>query len=82
MKKFTIEEQIPAIITYQYEVVVETEEEALETIQERLENKVISSQMNIDTCSKKEINDSSIELEFLMEVIDEEEIDPDTGETY
>jgi len=82
MKKFTIEEQIPAIITYQYEVVAETEEEALETIQERLENKVISSQMNIDTCSKKEINDSSIELEFLMEVIDEEEIDPDTGETY
>lgn len=82
MKKFTVEEQTPAIVTYQYEVVAETKEEALEIIQERLEDKVISSGMSINTCSQHEVDDSSIELEFLMEVIDEEEIDPDTGETY
>jgi hypothetical protein len=66
MKKFIIEEQVPAIVTYTYEIIAEDEETAMEMI---MNGKTYSIDSTTET-----IYEDSVKLEFLRQVIEEEDI--------
>jgi hypothetical protein len=66
MKKFIIEEQVPAIVTYTYEVIAQDEETAMEMI---MNCEVDSYETNTET-----IYEDSVRLEFTRQVIEEEDI--------
>jgi hypothetical protein len=66
MKKFIIEEQIPAIVTCTYEVIAENEETAMEMI---MNCEVDSYETTTDT-----IYEDSVRIEFIRQVIEEEDI--------
>jgi|LakMenE18May11ns_1017448.scaffolds.fasta_scaffold9086276_2 hypothetical protein len=66
MKRYIIEEQVPAMVTYTYEIIAEDEETAMEMIMNR----------EADSCetTTETIYESSITIEFTRQVIGEEEI--------
>ena len=66
MKKFIIEEQVPAIVTYTYEIIAEDEETAMEMI---MNGKTYSVDSTTET-----IYEDSVKLEFIRQVIEEEDI--------
>jgi hypothetical protein len=66
MKKFIIEEQVPAIVTYTYEIIAEDEETAMEMI---MNGKTYSIDSTTET-----IYEDSVKLEFIRQVIEEEDI--------
>jgi hypothetical protein len=65
-KKFTISEQIPAIVTHKYEIEAESEEEAMEMI--------MNGEVKPYDSITETIYTNSIELEFTREVIREKDI--------
>jgi hypothetical protein len=65
MKKFTIIEQIPALVEYTYEVEAENEDNALELVSSGL---IESVEYTVDT-----IYESNVRLEFTRQVIEEED---------
>jgi hypothetical protein len=66
MKKFIIEEQVPAIVTYTYEIIAEDEETAMEMI---MNGKTYSVDSTTET-----IYEDSVKLEFTRKVIEEEDV--------
>ena len=66
MKKFIIEEQVPAIVTYTYEIIAEDEETAMEMI---MNGKTYSVDSTTET-----IYEDSVKLEFIRQVIEEEDV--------
>jgi hypothetical protein len=66
MKKFIIEEQVPAIVTYTYEIIAEDEETAMEMI---MNGKTYSIDSTTET-----IYEDSVKLEFIRQVIEEEDM--------
>ena len=66
MKKFIIDEQVPAIVTYTYEIIAEDEETAMEMI---MNGKTYSIDSTTET-----IYEDSVKLEFIRQVIEEEDI--------
>jgi hypothetical protein len=66
MKKFTIIEQIPALVEYTYEVEAENEDDALELVSSGL---IESVEYTVDT-----IYESNVRLEFTRQVVEEEDI--------
>jgi hypothetical protein len=65
MKKFTIIEQVPAIVEYTYEVEAENEDDAMELVMDRI---VDSEGYTVETI----YNDMC--LEFTRQVVKEEDI--------
>ena len=66
MKKYTIIEQIPALVEYTYEVEAENEDDALELVSSGL---IDSVEYTIET-----IYESNVRLEFTRQVVEEEDI--------
>jgi hypothetical protein len=66
MKKFIIEEQVPAIVTYTYEIIAEDEETAMEMI---MNGKTYSVDSTTET-----IYEDSVRIEFIRKVIEEEDV--------
>jgi hypothetical protein len=66
MKKFTIIEQIPALVEYTYEVEAENEDDALELVSSGMIEPV---EYTVDT-----IYDDDIRLQFERKIIEEEDI--------
>ena len=66
MKKFTIIEQVPALVEYTYEVEAENEDDALELVSLGL---IDSVEYTIET-----IYESNVRLEFTRQVVKEEDI--------
>jgi hypothetical protein len=65
MKKFTIIEQVPAIVEYTYEVEAENEDEAMELVMDRI---VDSVEYTVETIY------DDVCLEFTRQVVEEEDI--------
>ena len=65
MKKFTIIEQVPALVEYTYEVEAENEDDALELVSSGM---VDSVEYTIET-----IYDNSVRLDFTRQVVEEED---------
>ncbi len=66
MKKFTIVEQVPALVEYTYEVEAENEDDALELVSSGL---IDSVEYTVDT-----IYESNVRLDFTRQVVEEEDI--------
>jgi hypothetical protein len=66
MKKFTIIEQIPALVEYTYEVEAENEDDALELVSSGI---IDSVEYTVET-----IYDNSVRLDFTRQVVKEEDI--------
>jgi len=66
MKKYTIIEQVPALVEYTYEVEAESEDEAVELVSSGM---VESVEYTVET-----IYDSSVRLDFTRQVTEEEDI--------
>jgi hypothetical protein len=65
MKKFTIIEQVPAIVEYTYEVEAENEDDAMELVMDRI---VDSVEYTVETIY------DDVCLEFTRQVVKEEDI--------
>ncbi len=65
MKKFTIIEQVPALVEYTYEVEAENEDDALELVMDRI---VDSEEYTVETIY------DDVCLEFTRQVVKEEDI--------
>jgi hypothetical protein len=65
MKKFTIIEQIPALVEYTYKVEAENEDDALELVSSGL---IDSVEYTVET-----IYDNSVRLDFTRQVVEEED---------
>jgi hypothetical protein len=65
MKKFTIIEQVPAIVEYTYEVEAENEDDAMELVMDRI---VDSEEYTVETIY------DDVCLEFTRQVTKEEDI--------
>jgi hypothetical protein len=65
MKKFTVIEQIPALVEYTYEVEAENEDDALELVSSGL---VESVEYTVET-----IYDNSVRLDFTRQAVEEED---------
>jgi hypothetical protein len=65
MKKFTIIEQVPAIVEYTYEVEAENEDDAMELVMDRI---VDSEEYTVETIY------DDVCLEFTRQVVKEEDI--------
>jgi len=65
MKKYTIIEQIPALVEYTYEVEAENEDDALELVSSGM---VESVEYTVET-----IYDNSVRLDFTRQVVEEED---------
>jgi hypothetical protein len=66
MKKFTIIEQVPAIVEYTYEVEAENEDDAMELVMDRI---VDSEEYTVETIY------DDVCLEFTRQVTKEEDIE-------
>jgi hypothetical protein len=66
MKKFIIEEQVPALVTYTYEVEAENEDDAMEIV---MSGMIDSIEYKVDT-----IYSNTVHLEFTRQVVKEEDI--------
>ncbi len=65
MKKFTIIEQVPALVEYTYEVEAENEDDAVELVSSGM---VESVEYIVET-----IYDNSVRLDFTRQVVEEED---------
>jgi hypothetical protein len=65
MKKFTIIEQVPALVEYTYEVEAENEDDAMELVMDRI---VDSVEYTVETIY------DDVCLEFTRQVVKEEDI--------
>jgi hypothetical protein len=65
MKKFTIIEQVPALVEYTYEVEAENEDDAMELVMDRI---VDSEEYTVETIY------DDVCLEFTRQVVKEEDI--------
>lgn len=65
MKKYTIIEQIPALVEYTYEVEAENEDDALELVSSGI---IDSVEYTVET-----IYDNSVRLDFTRQVVKEED---------